>query len=189
LSETEEDELGGRPRSRRVQVAGALLILGMISACGSAGAGTATRPARATAVTHDALTSYGATTAAWNAHHPATASAYSNVTPQDGRVVEYTVSTGAVSVAAAIARAKRELPGDVRELWAQPRGDCYQVELTSSALGRALSGPEIGDSAGGILAVINTLLPNGTSTYRPTAVNQIMLSPGSYPEPADAPDC
>src|SRR6202012_2954226 len=37
LSETEEDELGGRPRSRRVQVAGALLILGVISACGSAG--------------------------------------------------------------------------------------------------------------------------------------------------------
>ena len=168
-------------------MAGALLILGLISGCGSAG--TATRPAQATALSHEALTSFGATTAAWNAHHPATASAYSNVTPQDGRVVEYTVNTGAISVAAAIIRTKKELPADARELWAHPRGDCYQVELTSPTLGRALGAPAIGDSGGGILAVINTLLPNGTSTYRATGVNQIMLSPGSYSAPEDAPDC
>jgi hypothetical protein len=157
-----------------------------VSACGSPGG--ATGAARAGLTSHEALTSLGATTAAWNAHHPSSA-ADSNVTQQGGRVVEYTVNTGTISIAAAIKQAKQQLPSDTREIWAAARGNCYQVELTSSTLGRALSAREIGDAGGGVLAIINTLLPDGSSVYHPTAVNQIMLSPGSYPEPADAPDC
>lgn len=126
--------------------------------------------------------------ATWNAHHRSGA-AYSNVTLQDGRVVEYTVNTGTISLATAIQRAKQQLPADTQQEWATQRGNCYQVELTSRTLGRALSAPAIGDSGGGILAIINTLLPDGSAAYRPAAVNEIMLSPGSYPAPADAPDC
>lgn len=126
--------------------------------------------------------------AAWNAHHRASAG-YSNVTAQGGRVVEYTVSTGTISLAAAIKRTKRELPADTREIWATARGHCYQVELTSPTLDGVLSSPAIGDSGGGVLAIINTLLPNGSATFRATGVNQVMLAPGTYPEPADAPDC
>jgi hypothetical protein len=178
--------LGFRWYSRQSQAALALVALGVISACGSPGG--AKPSAQAVTISHDTLTSLGATTAAWNAHHQASAPD-SNVTQQGGRVVEYTVNTGAISIAAAIKRAKQQLPSDTRQIWAAARGNCYQVELTSSTLGRALSAPEIGDSAGGVLAIINTLLPDGASTYHPTGVNQIMLSPGSYPEPADAPDC
>ena len=127
--------------------------------------------------------------AAWNAHHRAAAAAYSNVTPQDGRVVEYTVTTGTSSLAAAIKRAKDELPADARQLWATQKGNCYQVELTSATVGRALDGPAIGDPSGGVLAMMNTLLPSGAPVYHPDAVTQIMLSPGAYPAPADAPDC
>jgi hypothetical protein len=126
--------------------------------------------------------------AAWNAHHRAVA-AYSNVTPQDGRVVEYMVTTGTSSVTAAIKRAKDELPADARQLWATQKGNCYQVELTSATVGRALSGPAVGDPSGGVLAMMNTLLPSGAPVYHPDAVTQIMLSPGAYPAPADAPDC
>jgi hypothetical protein len=145
--------------------------------------------ARAAAVADDGLTGFGATMAAWNAHHRAAAAAYSNVTPQDGRVVEYTVTTGTSSVTAAIKRAKDELPADARRLWATQKGNCYQVELTSATVGHALDGPAIGDPSGGVLAMMNTLLPSGAPVYRPDAVTQIMFSPGAYPAPADAPDC
>jgi hypothetical protein len=145
--------------------------------------------ARAAAVADDGLTSFGATMAAWNAHHRAAAAAYSNVTPQDGRVVEYTVTTGTSSVTAAIKRAKDELPADARQLWATQKGNCYQVELTSATVGRALSAPAVGDPSGGVLAMMNTLLPSGAPVYRPDAVTEIMVSPGAYPAPADAPDC
>jgi hypothetical protein len=127
--------------------------------------------------------------ATWNAHHRTAAAAYSNVTPQNGLVVEYTVTTGTSSVTAAIKRAKDELPADARQLWATQKGNCYQVELTSATVGRALDGPAIGDPSGGVLAMMNTLLPSGAPVYRPDAVTQIMLSPGAYPTPTDAPDC
>jgi hypothetical protein len=149
----------------------------------------ASHSARAAAVSDDGLTGFGATMAAWNAHHRAAASAYSNVTPQDGRVVEYTVTTGTSSIAAAIKRAKDELPADARQLWTTQKGNCYQVELTSATVGRALNGPAIGDPTGGVLAMMNTLLPSGAPVYRPDAVTQIMLTPGAYADPADAPDC
>ena len=126
--------------------------------------------------------------ATWNARHQASA-AYSNVTPQGGHVVEYTINTGTISIDAAIKRAKQELPADARKVWSAEKGNCYQVELTSHAVGRALAGPAAGDPGGGILAMINTLLPDGSTAYRPAAVNEIMLSPGSYPDAADAPDC
>jgi hypothetical protein len=126
--------------------------------------------------------------ATWNARHHASA-AYANVTPQGGRVVEYTINTGTISIDAAIKRAKQELPPDSREVWSAQKGHCYQVELTSSTIGHALGAPAAGDPGGGVLAMINTLLPNGSTEYRPDGVNQIMLSPGSYPTAADAPDC
>lgn len=126
--------------------------------------------------------------AAWNAHHRSGA-AYTNVTPQGGRVVEYTISIGTNAIDAAIKRVKRELPGDSRQVWSAQKGNCYQVELTSATVGHALAAPAAGDPGGGILAMIDTLLPNGSSVYRPGGVNEIMLSPGSYPAAADAPDC
>lgn len=126
--------------------------------------------------------------ATWYAHHRSGA-AYSNVTPQGGRVVEYTISTGTITIDAAIKRAKQELPADSRQVWSAQKGSCYQVELTSSTIGHALAAPGAGDPSGGILAMINTLLPDGSSVYRPDGVNQIMLSPGSYSAAADAPDC
>jgi hypothetical protein len=142
----------------------------------------------AAGVADDGLTSFGATMAAWNAHHRSGA-AYSNVTPQGGRVVEYTISTGTLAVDAAIKRVKHELPGDSRQIWSAQKGNCYQVELTSATVGRALAAGAIGDSSGGVLAMISTLLPNGSTDYRPDGVNQIMLSPGAYPAATDAPDC
>jgi hypothetical protein len=179
--------------------AGALGVLAVISACGSpgtstaaradAGTGTAKHSAQSDTVSDQGLSGLGATMAAWNAHHGSSA-AYSNVTPQGGRVVEYTVSTGTISLTTAIKRAKQELPSDTREIWAAARGNCYQVELTSHTLSGVLSDPAIGDYGGGILAIINTLLPDGSAVYHPTAaVNQSMLAPGTYASPDDAPDC
>jgi hypothetical protein len=152
-------------------------------------AGVASHSARAAAVADDGLTGFGATMATWNADHRTASAAYSNVTPQDGLVVEYTVTTATSSLAAAIKRAKDELPADARQLWATQKGNCYQVELTSAKVGRALNGPAIGDPTGGVLAMMNTLLPSGAPVYRPDAVTQIMFVPGAYATPADAPDC
>ncbi len=184
-----------------------LVSVAVISACGSAGAnrpaaatpsgaagiawstGVASHSARGAAVSDDRLTGFGATMAAWNAHHRAAAAAYSNVTLQSGRVVEYTVTTGASPIASAIKRAKDELPADARQLWAAQKGNCYQAELTSATVGRALDGPAIGDPSGGVLAMMNTLLPSGAPVYHPDAVTQIMLTPGTYSTPSDAPDC
>ena len=61
--------------------------------------------------------------------------------------------------------------------------------MTSATVGRALDGPAIGDPSGGVLAMMNTLLPSGAPVYRPDAITQIMFVPGAYPAPADAPDC
>ena len=160
------------------------------SAAGSsdAGAEPGASPSPGETAGHDGLTSYGATTAAWNARHR-NGAGYTNITPQGGRIVEYTVTIGSAPTADAIKRAKMELPADARELWGAQKGNCYQVELASRTLGRALAAPSTGDPSGGILAIMNTLLPDGSSVYRPTSVNEIMLSPGAYPAPADAPDC
>ena len=126
--------------------------------------------------------------AAWNAHHRSGA-AYSNVTPQGGRVVEFTITPGTMAIDAAIKRVKQELPGDSRQVWSAQKGNCHQVELTSATVGRALAAGAFGDPSGGVLAMINTLRPDGSTEYRPDGVNQIMLSPGSYPTAADAPGC
>jgi hypothetical protein len=125
---------------------------------------------------------------AWNAHRR-NGAGYTNVTRQGGRVVEYTVNIASAPIAAAIKRAAMELPADSRELRGAQNGNCYQVELSSATLGRALAAPATGDPSGGVLAIMNTLSPDGSAVYRPTAVNEIMLSSGAYPAPADAPDC
>src|SRR6202012_3263352 len=97
---------------------------------GSGDGSAAAHSAQADVGSEDGLTSFGATMATWNARHHASA-AYSNVTPQGGHVVEYTINTGTISIDAAIKRAKQELPSDSREVWSTQKGHCYQVELTS----------------------------------------------------------
>jgi hypothetical protein len=144
--------------------------------------------ARSAQTADDGLTRFGATIRMWNAHHRPGAT-YSNVTPQGGRVVEYTISTGTTALDAAMKRVKQQLPDDSHQVWAAQKGNCYQVELTSPTLARALAAPAAGDPGGGVLAMISTLLPDGSTAYRPDGVNQIMLSPGSYPAVTDAPDC
>ena len=161
----------------------------------------------------DTLTGFGATVSAWNAHHTADPKfdpdsaydpdsalpsylgqdVYAAVQWQDGRAVNYQMNISDQPIRDAIARALRELPADVRELWGA-RNDtndltCYQAELISPTLGHVLAAPSIGDPQGAVLAEFQTVLPDGTSSYKSTDVNAILLGLGSYPTAVSAPGC
>ena len=157
----------------------------------------------------DALTGFGATRSAWNAHHtadtrfapnaaydpdPALPSysgqdVYVAVLWQDGRALNYQMNIPGESIRRAIARVLRELPPDARELWGTRRDTCYMAELTSKTLGRALAKPAIGDPEGEVSVEFDTLLPDGSSTYESTDVNEVLISLGSYPTAASGPAC
>jgi hypothetical protein len=164
---------------------------------------------QATGTSDDTLTGFGATLSVWNAHHtadtkfdansaydpdPALPSylgqdVYVSVQWQDGRATDYQMNVSGLSAHRAIARVLRELPPDGRVLWGANRGACYQVELTSPALGRALTGPGINDPQGQVLVEFQTMLPDGSVVYRGTDVNGIVVSLGYYPTAASAPGC
>lgn len=157
----------------------------------------------------DVITGFGATLSAWNAHHtadkkfdpnaaydpdPALPSysgqdVYVAVQWQDGRALDYQMNIPGESIHRAIVRALEELPPDGRELWGLKRDSCYQAELTSRTLGRALSSPGIGDPEGDVFVEFETLLSDGSQVYESRDVNGILVGLGSYPTRASAPDC
>jgi hypothetical protein len=162
-----------------------------------------------TGTSTDALTGFGATVSAWNAHHtadkrfapnaaydpdPALPSysgqdVYVAVQWQDGRALNYEMNIPGQPIRDAIARALQELPPDARELWGLKRETCYQAELSSPTLGRALSAAAIGDPEGQVFVEFDTVLPDGSSVYESTSVNEILVGLGSWPTAASAPAC
>lgn len=163
----------------------------------------------ATGTSNDALTGFGATVSAWNAHHtadtrfapnaaynpdPALPSysgqdVYVAVQWQVGRAMDYQMNIPGQPIHDAVARALQELPRDAHELWGAKRDTCYQAELTSRTLGRALSARAIGDPEGEVFVEFDTILPDGSSIYKSTDVNEILVGLGSYPTVASAPAC
>jgi len=150
----------------------------------------------------DTLTGFGSTIGAWNAHHtadtkytpgsvydpdpalPPTGGAqadYIAVTPECGRVTNYTINVARLAINAAIARAQQELPSDARKIWGARKGTCYQAELTSSTLGNALASGSFGDPEGDVFVEFDTVLSDGSSVYKSTDINEIIMSLGSYP--------
>lgn len=158
---------------------------------------------------NDTLTGFGATTGAWNTRHaedtrfaPGAAydpdsalpsysgqDVYVAVQWQDGRAMNYQMNIQDQPIRDAIARALQELPPDAHELWGARRDTCYQAELTSPALGRALAAPAIGDPEGDVFVEFLTTLPDGSSVYRSPDVNSILIGLGSYPTAASGPAC
>ena len=172
-------------------------------------ASTQASASSATDASNDALTGFGATLNAWNAHHtadhrfapnaaynpdPALPSysgqdVYVAVLWQDGRALNYQMNIPGESIRHAIARALQELPPDAHELWGLKRDTCYQAELTSRTLGRALVARAVGDPEGDVFVEFDTNLPNGSSVYERTDVNEILIGLGTYPTRASAPSC
>jgi hypothetical protein len=158
---------------------------------------------------NDALTGFGATLSAWNAHHTADTKyapnaaynpdpalppysgqdVYVAVQWQDGRAMNYQMNIPGQPIRDAVARALQELPPDAHEVWGAKRDTCYQAELTSRTLGRALSARAIGDPEGDVFVEFDTILPDGSSIYKRTDVNEILVGLGSYSTAASGPAC
>jgi hypothetical protein len=167
----------------------------------------------ATGMSSDTLTGFGATVSVWNAHHTADPKfdpdsaydpdpslpsylgqdVYVAVQWQDEKAVNYQMNIPGQSIHDAIARALQELPAHAHELWGARMDTggltCYQAELISPALGRVLAASPIDDPQGAVLAEFQTMLPDGTSSYKSTDVNAILLGLGGYPTAASAPGC
>lgn len=157
----------------------------------------------------DGLTGYGATGPDWNAHHtpdtrfdpgsaydpdPALPSysghdVYVSVDQQDGRVVSYQMNIPSESIRDAIARVLQELPPDGYVRWRVKQVSCYEVELTSRILGKALAGLAIGEPNSDVLAEFSTIFPNGSTGYKSTDVNTALISPRMGPTSASAGPC
>jgi hypothetical protein len=118
-----------------------------------------------------AITGYGATIAAWNAHHTAdhdfaagtvydpdpslpevnghTGAVYVLVAPQGGLVLSYAMNLAAgTTLHAAVTTAQAEFPRDARLLWIARKNTCVQVQFASAILGHVLARPAIGDASG-----------------------------------------
>jgi hypothetical protein len=146
----------------------------------------------------DTLTGYGATIAAWNAHHTADTyydpgSAYDPdlalprnagrvwdkyvaVQPLGGRVTDYTVHLVPMSLANAQAILTAEFPADTRVLWTQHLSGCTQVEYTSPTLHTALGNTDTGDA----------LVEYSNTDSSSALVTEAMVSdmPGAQPDPS-----
>lgn len=131
---------------------------------------TATRThAPAPAAPVDTLTGYGATVAAWDAHHtPDTAyppglvfdpdpslprdggregARYVAVAPIGGRITDYTVNFPATGNATAVERALlAEFAPDAYVLWDQDMPGCVMAEVVSATVHRVLHHTSVGDA-------------------------------------------
>lgn len=157
----------------------------------------------------DGLTGFGAAVPVWNEHHTADTrytpgsvynpnsdlpsyvgrDDYIAVTPQDGRITDYTMLLLGQPIHDAIARALKELPPDAHELWGTRRDTCYQAELVSKTLGRVLGAAPFRDPEGEVFVELDTILPDGSSVYKRDDVNEIMFTLIAYPNAASAMGC
>jgi hypothetical protein len=160
-----------------------------------------------------AITGFGATTADWNASHVAdnvfapgsvynadpslptinghTGARYVTVGGSNGRITSYSMNLHAEPIAAAKAEALYEVPADATVLWAQSKDTCYQEVVTSATLAKALGPMPFGDTNGGVFFEFSTVAPDGTSSYSPGSVNEVIVEYGAVggPTPASSIPC
>lgn len=154
----------------------------------------------------DGIVGFGATDAAWTAHHTedkafapgavydADPSVYSGarytaVSHSNGRVLRYTMNFAPSPVSIVKAELLKEFPSDASILWFSVRDTCAQLEIKSAKLGGALSDPAIGDPDGMAFAEVYDVHGDGTSTYDANSINQALTMLGTYRTSADAPAC
>jgi hypothetical protein len=139
----------------------------------------------------DPNTSYGADPALpqINGH---TGARYVAVQGDSGYVVAYQVNFRPnTSITAALDDVLRhEFPSDAHYLWKRTvPGQCYQAEVKSPAVARALTGTQIGDGTGLVFLEAKTLPPGGTEGFDPADVTYASLGFQSYSSQAQAPGC
>src|SRR5487761_32961 len=170
------------------------LAIPLLFGCGSNAASTTTSPpvvsAAPTKSPSSALTGFGATDAAWNAHHTAdtdfavgaaynpdpnlpkinghTGAHYVATNHSNGRVLGYMMNfTSGTSVATAKTSVLQEFPADASIIWFAVRDSCAQLEVKSAMLGAELGDPQIGDPDGLAFVEVDTVHSDGTATYDP----------------------
>lgn len=153
------------------------------------------------------VTGFGATEAAWNSNHTAdskyapgavydpdpnvrSGDRYDATMHTDGHVLGYTMNLPAgTTVDAAKAAVLREFPSDASIIWFVARDSCALLEVKSALLGSALGDPKIGDAEGMALIELDTVHPDGTSSYDPRNINEGLFGLGSFATSGDAPAC
>jgi len=171
--------------------------------------GTA-RPASTSAASpavSDPLTGYGATVAAWNAHHTPdpdfdpgavydpdpslpkinghTGAKYVEVNAGDGRILNYVMNLPAsTKLPQAVVIAEAELPADAKILWQAKLDSCVQLEFVSPTLGRY-----VGKDATQVLVEFEDVDADGDSTLNPTVFNGATLGPDNSATAAQGPGC
>lgn len=166
----------------------------------------ATLPASPAAL---ALTGFGATEADWRAHHrldelhgagraydpdPSlpqvnghVGDRYILVQIDSGRVDGYTLKLVHSALAAAIDAAKRELPADATVVWQRQLDLCYQIELSSAAVGKSLA--PLGDGQGMLLVEFESDDIGGQIVYNANDITSATFSAVVFPTAADGPPC
>ena len=165
------------------------------------------------AVPVDALTGFGALASTWDAHHTAdtsynpgsafdpdpnlpqangrTGDRYVMVQYAEGYVTSFQVNEpSGTSVAAAMRDiVGRDMPPDTKVLWTRDQSSdgCFQEEVASAALGRALRGGGLADSQGAVLLEAQS---QDISVFDASNVAWVMVNTGDGSlTAADAPGC
>lgn len=108
------------------------------------------------------------------------------------RVVSYQINFPPhVSITAALADILHtEFPADATYLWKRTvPGQCYQAEVKSATLAKALTGTQIGDGTGQVFLEAKTLPPGGTEGFDPANVTYANLGFNTINSAAGAPGC
>lgn len=171
---------------------------------------SATGSRSAAAALPDHLAGFGATVAAWSSAHQEdgqfapgsvynedpslpdingnTGADYTEVQPQDGRILAYDLHFRNVPIREAKAIIlSNELPPDTQVLWFSVKDTCAFWLLRSRTLGRALGTEPIGDGAG----IVSVEFGSGVSEdyYDSRSVSDALFSLSEYTTPANAPGC
>ena len=108
------------------------------------------------------------------------------------RVVSYQVNFPPhVSITAALADILHtEFPADATYLWKRTvPGQCYQAEVKSATLAKALTGTQVGDGTGQVFLEAKSLPPGGTEGFDPANVTYANLAFQTVNSAAQAPGC
>jgi hypothetical protein len=173
---------------------------------------TAPKPSRppAAAPSGPQVTGFGATDAAWNAHHTAdsefaqgavynadpslpqinghTGAQYTQVMHQNGHVLGYDYHFNSEPISQAKAQVlTQNFPTDAHPLWFAVKDTCAQMAVQSNAVGHTLSDHSIGDSGGFVLVEFGSGI--NADHYDAGSVSDGLFMLAQDGSQSSAPDC
>lgn len=188
----------------------AVVVVLVCAGCGSSSSSPSSSASAAARQADYGLTGYGATGAAWNAHHAAdadfapgavynkdptlprvnghTGADYTQVLHENGHVLGYDLHFKGDPIRQAKAVVfGRELPRDAKPLWFAVKDTCAQMLVKSPTLAKALGSKSIGDTSGTVLIEFGSGV--NEDHYDPHSISDALFMLAEETSAAQAPGC